>query len=426
MPEITSEADDDLDELLHRVLLEGHETRFRYLVYVADREVNNWTRYCIRQADEVVALGSGSAESAGMTEVEAEVLRQEDFRRVKPRSALILVHPPGTRRPNDTGAWLKDRRIDRHFHIRAGSRADLDRIVRYVTNRETGLVLSGGGSRGFAHMGVIKAIREAAIPIDIVTGVSMGAVVGALWALGEDLDRVLAPVKTGLSHAFKDYTLPIVALNRGRKFDLCLQSLYGDARIEDLWKPYYCVSSNLTRADSVQHRAGSLWRAVRASSSLPGRVPPVVRDGELLMDGCLMNNLPIDLMREDVRSGTVIAVDVVPPVDLEIRASDVDSPSGWRIIASRLNPFGKSLEMPRIVSILQRAGELPSLQNRRQRIAADLADLYVRPPVQQFEILDFSAAEAAVEIGYEHAAKEIAGWVDRRSERGQGHNAAID
>ena len=337
------------DDLSVRAWLDQQETRYRYVIYLADCDVSNWTRRCVRQADEVIALGIAEA-SPDMMAVEAEVLREEQVRRVETRKSLLLLHRPGKAMPGDTTRWLEPRTVDRHFHLRDLRRDEIDRIVRYVLQRELGLVLSGGGARGFAHIGVLRAIREAGLSVDFIIG---------------------------------------------------------DAKIEDLWTPYLCVSSNLTKADTVIHRTGPMWRAIRASSGLPGLVPPVVDGGDLLYDGGLMNNLPIDIMREEIRSGPVIAVDVVPPVDLNLHAPQLYSPSGWRLALDRLNPFTAPMSIPGIVSILQRAGQLPSLHTRRLRLAGELADLYVRPPVEQFKILDFSIAETAVDIGYEHGATMI-------------------
>ena len=337
------------DDLSVRAWLDQQETRYRYVIYLADCDVSNWTRRCVRQADEVIALGIAEA-SPDMMAVEAEVLREEQVRRVETRKSLLLLHRPGKAMPGDTTRWLEPRTVDRHFHLRDLRRDEVDRIVRYVLQRELGLVLSGGGARGFAHIGVLRAIREAGLSVDFI---------------------------------------------------------FGDAKIEDLWTPYLCVSSNLTKADTVIHRTGPMWRAIRASSGLPGLVPPVVDGGDLLYDGALMNNLPIDIMREEIRSGPVIAVDVVPPVDLNLHAPQLYSPSGWRLALDRLNPFTAPMSIPGIVSILQRAGQLPSLHTRRLRLAGELADLYVRPPVEQFKILDFSIAETAVDIGYEHGATMI-------------------
>lgn len=397
------------EDLRLRAWLQEQETHHRYTIYVPDPTLTNWTRLCNRQADEVVAVGVATA-APGLTEVEAETLRSEGQRRAKSRMTLVLLHPPSTVRPRGTERWLKERRVDRHFHLRESDRGDLERFVRYVSGSEVGLVLSGGGSRGFAHAGVIRAIGEAGLPIDMIAGVSMGAIIGAAFALTEDFDARVRSLKERFRKAFGDYTLPFVSLTRGRRFDRMLQSVFGDANIEDLSIPYFCVSSNITRADIVVHRAGPVWWSLRATSSLPGLVPPVVHNGELLYDGCLLNNLPMDVMREEIKGGRLVAVDVVPPLDADLGAVGEPSSSGWRIAWNRINPWGPAIRMPGIVSVLQRAGTLGSIYNRQRMISEDIADLYIRPPVEQLKILDTSVADEADRLGYAHGVTELAAW----------------
>lgn len=392
-----------------RAWLDSWEAHVRYVIYVADSGLTNWTRRCIRQSDEVVALGIATAEPR-LTAVEAEILREEELRHTKFRKTLVLVHPSGTPRPQGTMRWLNRHRVDRHFHLRTDDQDDLARVVRYVLRSEIGLVLSGGGARGFAHAGILRAIREAGLPVDIVAGVSMGSLIGAACAFSEDLDGTVSSLKARIGGMLTDYTLPFLSLARGRRFDRGVKALFGDTNIEDLWLPYFCVSSNLTRAAIVVHRSGPLWRAIRASSSLPGIIPPIVEDGDMLYDGCLLNNLPVDLMREEIRTGTLIAVDVVPPVDLDVHAADLENPSGWRVAWNRLNPFIKSSEIPDIISIINRAGVLGSVHQRQRMIEDGLADLYLRPPLGEFKILDFSVADQALEIGYAYGVREIGAW----------------
>ena len=363
---ISQAAGGSPDDLSVRAWLDQHETRYRYVIYLADSDVTNWTRRCVRQADEVIALGIAEA-SPEIAGAEAEVLREERVRRVEARKSLLLLHRPGKAMPSDTARWLEPRTVNRHFHLRDLGRDEVDRIVRYVLQRELGLVLSGGGARAFAHVGVLGAIREAGLSVDFIIGVSMGAIIGGRQALSDDIEQMVPSLKKQMTRAFSDYTLPIVSLARGRRFDRCLSVLFEDAKIEDL-----------------------------------------------LYDGALMNNLPIDIMRQEIQNGPVIAVDVVPPVDLNLHTPQLYSPSGWRLTLNRLNPFTRPMSIPGIVSILQRAGQLPSLHTRRLRLAAELADLYVRPPVEQFKILDFSIAETAVDIGYEHGTTAIGEWVSAR------------
>ena len=401
------------EDLRLRAWLNGQEMRCRFVVYVADPDLTNWTRRCIRQADEVMFFGVAGSSVPGLTETEEEVVREGKTRYARFRRTLVLVHPPGTLRPRGTRRWLQERRVDRHLHIRDDRQDDFDRVVRYVLRREVGLVLSGGGARGFAHAGVIRAMREAGLPVDVVAGVSMGSIIGAGCAFSEDLDETVVPLKQHVGRMLTDYTLPFVSLARGRRFDRGVMALFGDTNIEDLWLPYFCVSSNLTRASTVVHRSGLLWRAIRASSSLPGVIPPVIDNGDMLYDGCLLNNLPVDLMREEIETGLLVAVDVVPPVDLDVHATELENPSGWRLAWSRMSPFARSIEFPDIVSIINRAGVLGSIRQRQQLIDRNLVDLYLRPPLGDFKILDFSVADEAFEIGYTYGVTEIAAWTKR-------------
>ena len=416
-PGITLAEEGSPEDLRLQAWLNGQETRCRFVVYVTDPGLTNWTRRCIRQADEIMSFGVAGG-VPNLTETEAEVLHEERTRHASFRKTLVLVHPPGTLRPRGTMRWLRERRLDRHLHMRSDRQDDFERIVRYVLRREVGLVLSGGGSRGFAHAGVIRAMREAGLPVDVVAGVSMGSLIGAGCAFSEDLDETVVPLKQHVGRMLTDYTLPFVSLARGRRFDRGVKALFGDTHIEDLWLPYFCVSSNLTRASTVVHRSGLLWRAIRASSSLPGVIPPVIDNGDMLYDGCLLNNLPVDLMREEIETGLLVAVDVVPPVDLDVHATELENPSGWRLAWSRISPFAKPIEIPDIVSIINRAGVLGSIRQRQRLIDGELVDLYLRPPLGDFKILDFSVADEAFEIGYTYAVTEIAAWTKRGRQPG--------
>lgn len=408
---IAQAAEGSPGDLRVRAWLNDRESRSKYVVYLADPGLTNWTRRCIQQADEIVFLGT-SPGTPGLNEAEEEVLRLEKVRQTKFRKTLVLLHPACTSDPLGTSNWLRHRGVDRHFHVRAENERDLERLVRYFLRCEIGLVLSGGGSRGFAHVGVLKAIQELQLPIDFIGGVSMGSLIAGVYASASDLDGQVALFKKLLRGVFRDYTLPFVSLTRGRRFNRCLQGMLGDRKIEDLWIPYFCLSSNLTRADTVIHASGLLWEAVRASSSLPGLVPPVIVDGDLLYDGCLLNSLPIDVMRKEIQNGQLIAVDVVPSVDLNIRTPTQQIPSGWRLSWNRLNPLTRPIELPSIVDILQRAGAFGSAFYRQQLIDRNLADLYLRPPADDFNILDFSVADEAIETGYTYGEAMIRRWME--------------
>ena len=222
---IAQAPDGSPEDLRLRAWLNEQETRYRYMIYLADSALTHWTRRCIQQADEAISVGLATA-PPDLTEVEAETLRHARSRRTKFRITLILLHPPGTARPRQTLRWLQERPVDRHFHIHDGEGGELDRIVRYVTRREFGLVLSGGGSRSFAHAGAMRAMREAGLPIDMIAGVGMGAIIGAAFAFSDDFEATVQSLKERFKRAFGDYTLPFVSLTRGRRFDDMLKAVF--------------------------------------------------------------------------------------------------------------------------------------------------------------------------------------------------------
>ncbi len=186
-----------------------------------------------------------------------------------------------------------------HHHLRLGDDTSLEQVARRLTGTSIDLVLGGGGARGWAHVGVIRAFEEAGIPIDAIAGTSMGGLVAAASALGlrwqeiQDLAR-----QWSSQHRLFDYTLPFVSFFTGRKITELLQDIAGDVQVEDLWGGFFCVSSSLTRAKPVVHRRGPLWKAMRATMSLPALLPPVPEESELLIDGGYLINMPTGLMRD--------------------------------------------------------------------------------------------------------------------------------
>jgi predicted acylesterase/phospholipase RssA len=287
--------------------------------------------------------------------------------------------------------------------------ADFQRLARRLTGRAFGLVLGGGGARGFAHIGVIRALEEAGIPIDMVGGTSMGALIAAGYALGRDHEAMVKLAQTfGSSHQLLDYNPPLVSFLAGHKVSRVLKLLYGETHIEDLWRPYFCVSTNLTQAKPMVHRQGPLWKYVRASSAAPGIFAPVLDEGDVLVDGMLVNNLPIDVMREQCGEGIVAAVNVSLERDLTTDYNFGDGVSAWEVLWSRINPFAPRVKAPTLFATLLRANEVNSVYLKRTQ--ERLADLYFRPPVEGFAALNFSAYEQIIAIGYRDAQQTLAAW----------------
>jgi len=332
---------------------------------------------------------------------------------------LVLVHPQGTTRPTGTRGWLSKRRVTTHHHVRHGSDADMRHLVRRLTGRSIGLVLSGGGARGLAHIGVVRALEESAVPIDVVGGTSMGGIIAGLYALGHDSRSMLdlsrrGFVKMGVQ-PLMDYTPPIVSLLNGRRAAAVVKMFAADAQIEDLWVKYFCVSTNLTRAEGLVHEDGPLYKWLLATASLPGYYPPIPVDGDLLVDGGLLNLLPADVMRR-LGVGTIIGVDVTVRQDLRTDMTYQDYLSGWPLLWARLNPIARKPRIPNIFGILSRAVTVNGIY--RLESVKQSVDLYLNVPVEQFELGDWRSLDRIVEIGYESAREKIAGWAasppDRR------------
>jgi predicted acylesterase/phospholipase RssA len=272
--------------------------------------------------------------------------------------------------------------------------------------KQIGIVLGGGGARGMAHLGVLAALNEAGIPIDCICGTSMGAIVAAGVARGWSVNEMREHVVTVFARrlALYDPTIPISSLLAGKKLDAVIRELYGDAMIEDLWLPFFCVSTDLTRAEPVVHDNGSLCQAVRASCSIPGMFPPVVTDGRVLVDGGLMDNLPIDLFASRY-PGAIVAVDVFPYGEPTLMA-----PTGP--IISRLHKLRERIHRkrmaPPLFDSLMRS-TLVGSRFRQQTVIPRMKNLlYLKPPVAAFGILHWGAHEALYEAGYRYASEALA------------------
>jgi predicted acylesterase/phospholipase RssA/CRP-like cAMP-binding protein len=382
--------------------LNEQEHEYRFVLYEASGENRDWTSRCLRQADRVLVVAhAGEARPSPWL---SDMPESHSTRSGK--LELVLVHPPGTMLPSGTSSWLALHPFVAHHHVRAGRRTDVERIARLLTGNAASLVLSGGGARAFAHIGVVRALEEAGIPIDRVGGVSGGAVIGAQLARGHDAAS-LANINRGRWRV--DYTFPLIALLAGRRAAQAARGWFGDERIEDLWIPYFCVSTNLSSAQLVIHRQGGVAQALLASIAIPGVLPPVASHGELLADGGLLNNLPVDVMRS-LGTGRVIAVDCSPRFDMSLRLPSGRLPGIGEILLSLARPKRSTIP-PNIIRILQRAALVPSLE-LANRLGREV-DLYLTPPVEQFDLFDFRSLDRIVDAGHRYAAQRLPEWKER-------------
>lgn len=375
--------------------IDEQEARHSFLLYEADPcpGITAWTRRCLRQADRVLVVADGDDEPS-LGELGSELVRYEG----RPREELVLIHLHKKERPRGTAKWLGLHSFLRHHHIRMELPGDFDRLARFVNGTPVGLVLGGGGARGFAHIGVIRALMEAGIPIDRVGGTSMGAVMAGLYARGFDWKGMVRRNRWGWVKykPHKLYTLPIISLLSSRKAERMLDMMFGDDQIEDLWLPFFCVSTNLTQAEVMVHRSGDMERLVGASMRLPGVVPPMVENGNLLVDGGVLNNLPIDVMRRQGR-GPIIAVDVSAKIDVRADPSYLQAPSPWQLLLGQWR--GTAKPFPNILQLLHRSAVLASDIYARQ--AKHEVELYIDLPMDQFDLFNVEPLDEIVEVGYQ-------------------------
>lgn len=390
-----SHRDDDsliahLDEL---------ERRSDFLLYEAPAELNDWTLRVGRQADQILFVADIEGDSAA-TAVEESFSSSENL--PFQRRSLLLAGPTCSRDTSLLELWRANREHLPSYRMAGEEGGDFDRLARTLTDRRVGLVLGGGGARGFAHLGVLRALEEAKIPVDWIGGNSIGALIGAQYAQGVPIDRILSQTRRFVS-AGEMLTLPLISVFGGHRFRRGLSRIFGDVSIESLTVPFFCVSSNLSEACLKVHETGMLWRAVAASNSPPGLLPPIPDQGRLLVDGAVLDNVPADIMRERIGGGTLIAVDVNFREDMKVPAN-VTNLSAWGALKAKFGR-GSREAIPSIAEILTRAGILGGLA--QQRDMRNLVDHYLQPPVSQFRLMAYHRAEEIAETGYHYAIREI-------------------
>jgi NTE family protein len=368
------------------------EAKLRFVIYLDASGDPLWRQRCLRQAD-VLLLPALAAQPAHAWP-EAALL---DPRRTGHRTRhLVLLHAGHQVSLGAAQRWRAPFVGElRHHHICHDS--DIARLARLVSGQGRGLVLAGGGARGVAHLGVLRALHEAGHAFDAVGGTSIGAIIGAGLACGWELEAMTENLRRAFVHGrpLSDWTLPLVAMTRGRRASLMLQRAFGVLEIEDLPLPYFCVSTRLSGGGMAVHRRGPLWLWLRASSAIPGVLPPVLHQGGVHVDGALVNNLPTDVMAAD-GIAHITALDIRADIALLTTAEESATPPLWRLLLQRR----QDIRRPGLVSTLVRAGMVngeTASEQRRER-----ADLLITPSLDHIGMLDWKDWQRAIDAGYRH------------------------
>jgi predicted acylesterase/phospholipase RssA/CRP-like cAMP-binding protein len=385
--------------------LHDQENEYRFMVYHCKAGNSDWAHFALRQSDMVLLVGEASGDP-GPRPWEIELL--ETSGSTIARQLLILLQPPSDRPIRNTARWLADRRVDFHVHVREDMPDDLSRVTRIISGSALGLVLAGGAVRGFAHLGVHRAMQELRLPIDWVGGTSIGAIMGAAIASPISVEEEVRLTRKCFvdGKPFSDFTIPVTSLIRGRRMVRLLEQAL-DYRIEDLPIPFYCVSCNLDNGSTNLHESGYLPDALRASAALPGIIPPAVVNQRLTIDGSVVNNLPVDVMRRKPVS-RIVAVDLTPAEKKQVEFTAVPSP--WAVFRGRYLPFTRRHRVPSLSNILLKATLLGTLERVREQ--GRQADLLLNPPVARFGLTDVKSFDKIVQAGYEHAISELENWMN--------------
>ena len=435
------------------------EEKYGMVLYVADTNVNApWTQTCIAQADCILLVGLAES-SPSIGEYERFLLGMK----TTARKDLVLLHVDQYSQPGLTRRWLRNRMWINggHHHIQMAFRVspeatphapprkfgaaikqsvqviqaeiqkytsrrvrqaplystetpfkgDLHRLARRLCGKSVGLVLGGGGARGLAHIGIIRALEEAGIPIDIVGGTSIGAFLGGLYARDADVVPMYGRAKKfagrmGSMWRFAlDLTYPSASYTTGHEFNRGIFKTFGDSQIEDFWLPFYCNTTNISKSRAEIHTSGYAWRYVRASMSLAGLIPPICDEGSMLLDGGYIDNLTVAHMKS-LGTDLIFAVDV-GALDDDTPQGYGDTLSGFWSLLNRWNPFSAIPNPPTLSDIQARLAYVSSV-DALERAKATPGCIYMRPPIEAYGTLEFGKFDEIYEVGYNYAREFLA------------------
>ncbi|XP_025843720.2 patatin-like phospholipase domain-containing protein 7 isoform X8 [Vulpes vulpes] len=423
-----SAALDSIHEYRLSSWLGQQEDIHRIVLYQADSTLTPWTQRCIRQADCILIVGLGEQEPTV-----GELERMLESTAVRAQKQLVLLHRQEGPAPARTVEWLNMRSwCSGHLHLccprRVFSRrsmpklvemyqrvfqrppdrhSDFSRLARVLTGNAIALVLGGGGARGCAQVGIIRALAECGIPVDMVGGTSIGAFMGALYSEERNYSQIRIRAKewaedmTSMVKTVLDLTYPITSMFSGAGFNSSICNVFKDRQIEDLWIPYFTITTDITASAMRVHTDGSLWRYVRASMSLSGYMPPLCdpKDGHLLMDGGYINNLPADVARS-MGAKVVIAIDVGSQDETDL-TNYGDALSGWWLLWKRWNPLATKVKVLNMAEIQTRLAYVCCVRQLEMVKNSEYCE-YLRPPIDSYGTLDFGKFNEICEVGYQH------------------------
>ncbi|TGN03995.1 cyclic nucleotide-binding protein [Leptospira dzoumogneensis] len=373
-----------------------------------------WTEASLRQADRILLLAETGrpilknsyswnliqGESLGETTKESVIYLEDSYNRWE-ELENTLHELPGQK-----------------LILRKGRAGEFDRIARRLESRSVGVALSGGGAKGFAQLGLLRSLTEAGIPIDLIGGTSSGSIMAGLFAMGYGFDESLRLIKEVWIEAklTRDYTLPFVSILRGARYSRAIKEFFGNRKIETLLIPFLAVACDLTNSKPKVFEEGEVWKAIRASTSIPGIFPPFYTEGALYVDGGLWDNLPGSLVRRkgadvlisvDLGAGSQPNKDQTYGLLVESRFPG-EGPSALKLLGNQFMKKEDKYSFPHIGELFMRSMLLSSRNNLLK--TKENSDIFVELPVRDFSTFDWDEYKKLYEIGYEHSQKSVKDW----------------
>uniref|UniRef100_A0A8C1PHW4 lysophospholipase n=1 Tax=Cyprinus carpio TaxID=7962 RepID=A0A8C1PHW4_CYPCA len=392
-----SAALDSVHEYRLSSWLGQQEDIHRIVLYQTDVSLTPWTQRCIRQADCIIIVGLGEQDPAV-----GELERMLEGSAVRAQKQLVLLHREDGPPPKGTAEWLNMRSwISRHLHLSCPHRvfsrrslpklremyqrvfqkpadrhSDFSRLARVLTGNAIALVLGGGGARGCSQVGVIRALSEAGIPIDLVGGTSIGSMMGALYAEERSYSRMKIRARewamemTSVFKKMLDLTYPITSMFSGASFNSSINAVFKDKQIEDLWIPYFNITTDITASVMRVHTDADVARSMGAK--------------------------------------VVIAIDVGSQDETNL-TNYGDALSGWWLLWKRLNPLAEKVKVLNMTEIQARLAYVCSVRQLESVKNSEYCE-YLRPPIDRYRTLEFGKFDEISEVGYQHGKTVFDVW----------------
>ena len=413
LTELTSHLDSNEDSLDFEILLENIVSNNDFLI-LHSNDVNDikWKENILKYSDKVIVIGNPK-ELNSISKEELQIFNNYTELNLD-KIWLVLNHSEDTVVPSNTKKIINDRNGIRTFHIKNNNENDIKRIVRFLTKQTIGLTLGGGGAKGFSHFGVYKAMNELNIPLDIIGGTSAGSIVASQIALGHSFEEIIEKnKKVNALRMFKEYGLPYISLIKSNKIEQAAKISAEDRDIEDLWIPFFAPATDLTNSKLIVFNKGPLWEAIRSSGALPGIVLPHFMNENIIVDGGLMNNLPVDIMRNNY-GGKIICSSC--SLDKSMKTSIKGIPNQSKMIFNKL--FNKSSfekkygYVPTVTDIIFKTSVVASASQINNNI--NMSDLFLELPTSEFGLTDFNnkAMLEMIDIGYNYSKPKLEAFKD--------------